>query len=400
MLAKRVWAAAGLQRAATKRSAAAGTSADDGAATGATPATTVPVVNVGILGAAAIAPRACVEPLRLLPDGAAYAVAARDRSRAEKFASANSIPVVHGSYEALLADPSVHAVFVPLPNGAHHRWTAAAIAAGKHVLCEKPLTSNAAQAADLRDQLAARNAERAAAGQPLLVCVEAYHWKLHPATRHFRKVLRGEVPGWSVGALQSVSVEMILPSFVFKDSDIRYNFDLAGGALMDLGYVISAARFTIENGIRDREGEYTIESAEATPLPRDGRIDMRMIATLRHSSGVSAKVLARLDGSLLEMAFNITAVGDQGTLKFTNFIAPSLYHSLEIKRKDGSRQKTSVYSDDGHMATYWHQMKAFLAAVDGKIKADEYEEVGLTSLDDAVRTMKVIDAIYEKAGLP
>ena len=84
-----------------------------------------------------------------MPEVEVVAVAARDRARAEKFARKHGIPTVHDSYEALLADPTIDAVYNPLPNGLHGEWTIAALEAGKHVLCEKPFTANAEEAEEV-----------------------------------------------------------------------------------------------------------------------------------------------------------------------------------------------------------------------------------------------------------
>ena len=98
------------------------------------------------------------------------AVAARDGARAQAFAAKHDIGRVHESYEALIADPDLDAVYIPLPNGLHGRWTRAALAAGKHVLCEKPFTANAAEAREIAE-LAAKSDR---------VVMEAFHYRYHP----------------------------------------------------------------------------------------------------------------------------------------------------------------------------------------------------------------------------
>src|SRR6476619_2403226 len=112
-----------------------------------TPATAP--LRLGILGAARIAPAALIRPARHVAEARVVAVAARDRDKAARFAGKHDIATVHGSYEALLADPAVDAVYNPLPNGLHGKWTRAALAAGKHVLCEKPFTANADEASEV-----------------------------------------------------------------------------------------------------------------------------------------------------------------------------------------------------------------------------------------------------------
>ena len=104
-----------------------------------------------MLGAARIAPSALIKPARANAEVLVAAVAARDVSRAAAFAKKHDIARVHESYETMIADPDLDAVYIPLPNGLHGRWTRAAVAAGKHVLCEKPFTANAAEAREIAD---------------------------------------------------------------------------------------------------------------------------------------------------------------------------------------------------------------------------------------------------------
>src|SRR5882724_6994192 len=112
---------------------------------------------------------ALIRPARDVPEVAITAVAARDRSRAERFAAKHGIARVHAGYEAMLADPELDAVYNPLPNGLHCAWTIRALEAGKHVLCEKPLAANAAEATRMTE-----SAERAGK-----VLGEAFHWRYH-----------------------------------------------------------------------------------------------------------------------------------------------------------------------------------------------------------------------------
>ncbi|MEO7556607.1 MAG: Gfo/Idh/MocA family oxidoreductase, partial [Acidimicrobiales bacterium] len=94
----------------------------------------MPPLRIGVLGAARIAPAALLKPARRVDEVEVAAVAARDRSKAQAFADKHGIPTVHGSYDELIADPGIDAIYNPLPNGLHGRWTIAALEAGKHVL--------------------------------------------------------------------------------------------------------------------------------------------------------------------------------------------------------------------------------------------------------------------------
>src|SRR4051812_37736438 len=108
-------------------------------------------LRLGILGTARIAPTAVIEPAKQMPEVQVIGVASRDRMRAERFARGHGIPRVHSSYRQLLDDPTVDAVYIALPNSLHYDWVIDALRAGKHVLCEKPLAANAAQADRMGD---------------------------------------------------------------------------------------------------------------------------------------------------------------------------------------------------------------------------------------------------------
>ena len=156
------------------------------------------------------------------------AVGSRSGHSADQFAAAHALPKAYGSYEALLADPSIDAVYVSLPNSLHHEWTIRSLRAGKHVLCEKPLASNAAEAEAMFDV-----AEREGR-----VLVEAFMYRSHPLTRAVLNVVRSGQIG---------RVKLIRTSFCFRTTkiggNIRFDPSLAGGALMDVGcYCLNFAR--------------------------------------------------------------------------------------------------------------------------------------------------------------
>jgi predicted dehydrogenase len=127
-------------------------------------------LRIGALGAATITPMALLRPSRKANGVSVTAVAARDRSRAEKFARKHAIEKVHAGYDALLADPDVDAIYNPLPNALHAEWTLRALDAGKHVLCEKPFASNAAEAQKVHEAAEANDR----------IVMEAFHYRYHP----------------------------------------------------------------------------------------------------------------------------------------------------------------------------------------------------------------------------
>jgi len=317
---------------------------------------------MGVLGAARIAPSALLKPARVVDGVEVTAIAARDPARAARFASRWGVETVHTDYSAVIDDPAVDAVYIPLPNSLHAQWTISAIAAGKHVLCEKPFTSNATEAQAVAD--AAR-----ASG---LVVMEAFHYRYHPL---MRRVL-GLIGDGAIGGVRRVETELSFPLPRFKD--IRYCLDLAGGALMDAGcYAVHCLR-------QLGTGEPVVLDARATL--RSPGVDRAMTASLRFPDGAEGRVTCSMWSRRL-LGVSARVVGDSGELKIFNFVAPHIFHRLTV-RTARRRWSERVPGEP----TYTCQLRAFAAAVrDGA-------EV-LTSASDAVRNMRLIDEIYVAAGL-
>src|SRR5436190_3202456 len=142
-------------------------------------------LRIGILGAARIAPSAILKPARAVDDVEITAVAARDADKARKFAAKHDIPRVVATYDELVADPDIDAIYNPLPNGLHGRWTVRALEAGKHVLCEKPFTANADEAVAVAE--VATTSGR--------VVMEAFHYRYHPLTQRAVEIIRSDELG-------------------------------------------------------------------------------------------------------------------------------------------------------------------------------------------------------------
>src|SRR5262245_17138757 len=176
-------------------------------------------VRWGILGAAGIAESSFLPALADAGGGRPVVIGARDGSRAERWASDHGVVRGAEGYTAVVEDPDVDAVYVPLPNGLHAEWTIAALDAGKHVLCEKPLTSNADEARKVAEK----------ATETGLTVMEAFHYRYHPLIARVLELLHAG----TVGAIRRIETELCFPLPLFKD--IRYRLDLAGGATMDAG---------------------------------------------------------------------------------------------------------------------------------------------------------------------
>jgi predicted dehydrogenase len=319
-------------------------------------------LRIGVLGAARIAPMALIAPAKGNVEVSVAAVAARDVARARAFAAKHDVARVHDSYDALIADPDLDAVYNPLPNSLHGRWTRAALAAGKHVLCEKPFTANAAEARDIADLAATSDR----------VVMEAFHYRYHPLSLRIEQI----IASGELGKLQRVEAAMCFP--LPKFSDIRYNYSLAGGALMDAGcYAVHMARTF---------GGSTPEVVSAHAKTSDRHVDRAMTAELRFAGGHTGRVSCSLWSSRL-LQISARVLGDRGELRVLNPVMPQLFHRLSVRLGDGKRVERF-----SRRASYAYQLDAFAAAV---LRGEPVK----TSPQDAVDNMAVIDAIYRAAGL-
>lgn len=320
-------------------------------------------VRIGILGAASVAPQAIISPALENTEVVVAAVAARDVARAEDFAGTHGIGRVHASYEALIDDPDLDAVYNPLPNSLHGRWTRAALAAGKHVLCEKPFTTNAAEAREVAG-LAAESDR---------VVMEAFHFRYHPLSSRVEQI----IDSGELGKLKRVEANMCFP--LPKFSDIRYDYSLAGGATMDAGcYAVHMARIF---------GGSTPEVVSAQAKLRDPRVDRAMKAELRFSGGHTGRVRCSMWSSNL-LRISARVIGDRGEAHVINPILPQMFHRLSVRSAAGKR--TERFS---RRPSYSYQLDAFAGAV---LRGEPVK----TTPEDAVENMAVIDAIYQAAGLP
>lgn len=320
-------------------------------------------LRIGVLGAAHIAPSALINPAKDNPEVVVAAVAARDGDRARAFAEKNGISRVHDSYQALVADPDLDAIYNPLPNGLHGAWTRAALDAGKHVLCEKPFTANAAEAREIAD-LAARSNR---------VVMEAFHYRYHPLTLRTEQIIASGV----LGTLKRVEASLCFP--LPKFSDIRYNYALAGGALMDAGcYAVHMVRTF---------GGSTPDVVSARAKLHDPQIDRAMTAELEFAEGHTGQVRCSMwSVRLLEISARV--IGERGELSLFNPVTPHLINRLAIRTPEGRRVERF-----SRRPSYAYQLDAFAAAV---LRGEPVK----TTPEDAIENMTVIDAIYRAANLP
>ena len=284
------------------------------------------------------------------------AVASRGLDRAEAQAVSLGISRAHGSYEALLADPDVDAVYVSLPNSMHVDWSIRSLEAGKHVLCEKPMARDPEQVERAFDM-----AERAGR-----VLTEAFMWRHHPQARRLVELLP------RIGELRVVRAAF---SFPLDDAaDVRLSAELEGGALMDVGcYCVSGTRLVA--------GE-PLELAARQVLGGEG-VDVRVAATLRLADDVLAQFDCALDSAARD---ELEVVGSEGSL-FMDDPWHSREPVIEVRGPDGSVEAVRTDEDD----PYACELRDFAAAAAG-------ERPPLLGREDAVGQARTIAALYESAG--
>jgi xylose dehydrogenase (NAD/NADP) len=285
------------------------------------------------------------------------AVASRDQRRAEAYARERGIPRAHGSYEALLEDPDVEAVYISLPNSLHVDWSIRALEAGKHVLCEKPL--------DRRPEEVERAFDAAEAADRLLM--EAFMWRHHPQSHRLKEL----VDEGAIGELR-----LVRAAFSFQLTrleDVRMRPELDGGSLMDVGcYCISGARFLA--------GEPETVFGEQV-LSATG-VDVRFAATMRFPGDVLAHFDCAFD---LPRRNELEAVGSGGSLRLPDpWIIDE--RALEL-RCDGRVEAVPV----GHTNKYQLELENLGDAIRGR--ADP-----LLGREDAVSQARALDAVLRSAA--
>jgi predicted dehydrogenase len=333
------------------------------------------VLRIGVLGTARIAERALLRPAREVAAVAVTAVAARDASRAGSFALQHGIPTAHDSYDDLLADPDIDAVYVPSPNSLHAPWTLRAIEAGKHVLCEKPFASNAAEAEEVA----------AAAADSGLVVMEAMHYQYHPLVQRMTELVRGGM----IGAVRHVQCWTSWP--IPDLADIRYDYPLGGGALMDGGcYAIDCLRLV--------GGAASVTGALADPLPSPQHlVDRAMAVRLEFADGATGWLESAFTREG-EFRADVHVIGETGQLWLRNFILAHEGHLIVTRNgtvlaDEGPADPTDEHAADAGDTTFAWQLRAFAAAAgDG--------EPFPTTAASAAETMRLIDEAYQAAGLP
>ncbi|QQA43513.1 Gfo/Idh/MocA family protein [Pelagovum pacificum] len=318
------------------------------------------MLRIGLLGAANIAGRSIVQPCARSDAATLAAVAARRPGAAADYAAEHGIATAHDSYEALLEDDGVDAIYIALPPALHFDWTLKAFKAGKPVLVEKPIGMTEAEARQMVDTAKAAG----------LILMEAFHDRYHPAFLH----LLSRLPdlGKITGAEARFHVDV-----PWNPANIRFDPAMGGGCMMDLGcYPLHWLRCAL-----GAEPEVRQATAELTELGMDRRIEAEL-----DFDGVPARMTA----DLIDPPFRatLTIMGENGTLTLDN---PCLPHNGHFLREEIAGAPVRQYTVAGG-TTYDYQLAAFVEAV-------RTGQRPLTGGADAFANMAALEAIYRKVGL-
>lgn len=313
----------------------------------------------GILGVARINDR-LLPAFAKAPHAELRAIASRSLARAEAAARAAAIPVAHGSYEALLDDPTIDVIYNPLPNSLHAEWTRKAAERGKHILCEKPLTPTASEAERLIEFCKAKQVQ----------LLDGFMWPHHPRTAQLRQFL----DSGGIGPVQKVVGAFTFRLQPLDPANIRLQPELGGGSLLDVGcYPVYGIRWAF------------------------GAEPVRVFATAQYRFGVDVAVTGQVwlaDGRVgaFDCGFTLPfrgwleIVGTEGTVRVPEMWLPPRRAVAEVHCEGCVPREMGVEGEDQIV----HMIENFSLAV------LEKRSVG-PAPEEAVKTLRVLDALARSA---
>jgi predicted dehydrogenase len=324
-------------------------------------------VKWGVLGNATIARRCVMPAISKSVNGTLHALATRSTEHAGKVASENSIAHIYDSYDALLMDPEIDAVYIPLPNHLHRLWALNALNAGKHVLCEKPLACNAKEAREMVS----------AARDTGLLLMEALMYRFHPRSRRIKQMVAEGRIGTPCLVRSAFCFRMREKDWTNTDN-VRLKPEMGGGALLDVGcYSVSVARWLL--GAEPRQ-------VQSQAVYHSGGVDVHLVGSLSFGDiGLAAFEASFV--SALQQTF--TVAGREGAIELPhNAFVPWEKDAVFILRRDDEEtgQEFVIPGADEYQLMVEHFADAVLAKSELTYSADE-----------SVRNMLVLDALAQAA---
>jgi predicted dehydrogenase len=317
-------------------------------------------IKWGILGAAWIANERVIPAIHKANNAELIAVASRSQDKADRLAESHGIPRAYGSYEALLEDQDIDAVYIPLPNHLHKAWSIKAAQAGKHVLCEKPSALNAKEAEEM---VAACEAQH-------VYFMEAFAFRCHPKWQEIKTML----DTGTIGTVRNVSARYSFQ--VLKEDDIRLKPEMGGGALYDIGsYCI--------NGIRLIMGDEPEAFAAIPMMTADGAVDQAMSVAMKFPRGRLAAIDCTIVGHYNQ---SIEITGTEGILRIK---FPFQHPEVTLIRNGKEISSVFEYQTNTYVAQIEHFSDCILLG----------QPSALYPAGETVANMRAIDEIYKAAGM-
>lgn len=319
-------------------------------------------VRIGILGAARIATKRLIPAIRLAANAEVYAIASRSPEKAAQNAAEHHIPVAHDSYEAMLQDPDIDAIYNPLPNHLHVPWSIKALEADKHVLCEKPIARDFDEAVSLFE---------AAKKHPSLVLMEAFMYRFHPQWEKTVSLIKEG----AIGDLRTVHTHFSY--FNDNPDNVRNVARYGGGGLLDIGcYAVSSARLLF-----GKEPERVSAVWDQDP---NFEVDRLASGMLDFGSGY-----ATFHCSTQQFYFQETVViGTEGMIKLPWPFNPAEEKaaSFYLENKDGKREITLPVCNQFSL-----EVEAFASAIQQTLPTP-------VSAEESLANLRVLDAVGKAAS--
>lgn len=318
-------------------------------------------IRWGILGTAKIAREKVIPAIKKSQYSDVLAIASRNSEQAQTVANNLDIQKVYGSYDELINDPQIDAIYIPLPNHMHIEWSIKALEAGKHVLCEKPIGLSSYEAIKLK---------KAAQQKPHLKIMEAFMYRFHPQWQHAKKF----IADGKIGDLKTV--QSFFSYYNIDQNNIRNLKEAGGGGIMDIGcYCISFARFLF-----DREPERVIGTVELDPVFHTDRLASGI---LDFSTGTSTFTCS----TQLMPYQRVNILGTEGRIE------------IEIPVNTPPDKPTRIWlsTKNGNEEIVFDPVDQYTLQADAFSKSILDNTAVPTNLEDAINNLKGIEAIFQSA---
>ena len=327
-------------------------------------------IRWGVLGTARIARILFNGAVQQSKTGLLYGIASRDREKADQWKSEFAFKKVYESYEGLIADPDIDAVYIPLPNNYHKEWCIKAAKAGKHVFCEKPVAMNADEVIEIKKAVEENN----------VLFAENYSFRYHPQSHELRRI----IDSGRIGEVKNV-VCSFHNHMKKRDTNIRLFPEMGGGVLMDLGsYMVSLSRFVFNTEPVSVVGHGVIDEKFGVDMTFNGILDF--------GSGRTATFATSFDNPGWQY---LRVLGTEGELVLTTPLHPrGEYDGIHIRKEMvGNSGATRTFSDE-HITIPF--LEPFSAVVDAF--GDAVNGKGTLGLQDSLDNMRVLDALKKSAS--